>query len=141
MWAQLLGAAKAVGPKAAKTLVQVWPLINDAKTREQVVKLLAPITDRHRSSSRESRLAAVRSVVETASAKASAPEQKEKADGWERRADALGMSLLLLDLGHRSARRQRRADWDAKLDKLVADIIKAQSDWSDDEKAEAPGEA
>ena len=129
MWLGLLGMAKTVGPKVAKTLVQVWPLLNDPKAREQATKLLAPLADRRRSGSRDSRLAAVRSVIEDSATTVSSADRKETVEGWGRRADHLRLGLPLLDLGGQRVRRQRRAAWDGDFEQLVSDMLEQQSRW------------
>ena len=128
-WVRLLVLAKAVGPKVAKTLVQVWPLLNDPKAREQAVKLLTPLADRRRSGNRANRLAAVRSVIEDSATTVSSPDRKETVEAWGRRADHLRLGLPLLDLGGHQVRRQRRATWDADFETLVSDMLEQQSRW------------
>ncbi len=120
-WAQALAAISKAAPKIAKQLPKLWPLLLESKNRERLGGFFVDLANASPSKRLRARTELTAALADEIAQGAESAEERERAQGWSRRARKLTLRQDLPVSG-RTAKTENRRKIRAELDKLQAEM-------------------
>lgn len=107
-WAQALAVIAKAGPKIAKQLPKLWPLLLESKNRERLSEFFVDLANASPAKRLRARIELTAALAEEIATTAENDDERERALAWNRRARNLVRRNNMPIAGQRARREHRR---------------------------------
>lgn len=108
-WGQVLAMLAKAGPKVAKQLPKLWPLLLESKNRERLGEFFLDLASASPAKRSRARLELTAALADEIAESATSDAEQEQAEGWSRRARNLVRRQNMPVTGHRAKSAHRRS--------------------------------
>ena len=120
-WGQVLAVLAKAGPKVAKQLPKLWPLLLESKNRERLSEFFVDLASASPAKRLKARLELTAALADEVAETATSEAERERAAAWSHRARNLVIRHNMPVAGH-AAKRDHRQSIKDQLDLLQAEM-------------------